>query len=709
MDNIETVVDYAMDLPEANQANQANQVNMETSIYKMRGETKVPVGRGVGMLVKSRRDAALAKRKNERTEDAWREALRYYNNDQLGHRLEAGPDRSGNTGVGLRINGEWSETENMVFANTAAMVPMIYAKNPVVEFTAVNSEQEKFVKALEKVVNTLVGMRRSPGVNLKPKARQAVVHAALTNCAWIKLDWTQPEFGLGAGQAELMDLAKRYAEAKTPKEVMELEGKLMALEEKIETLGASGVSLKFRSAFDVLVDPDSEELDGIDGKWMMEKVMLPTQYLNAVYGEKNDKGEVVAVYDATHVMDCGENGQDELTSGFRLLDGGEDYKNYGYGDKASFDKSKMTCCWYYWDKVTKRVMLFADNKWEWPVWVWDDPLSLRRFFPYYKLYFHVNPVNNNGKGEVTYYLDQQDAINEINDEERRARLWAKRNIFYNKRLINREDAEAFLKGPDGTATGIDLPEGAKMGDAVFSGVPPSAAFTGLFSVERKMAAIDRITGLNDALRGNQFKTNTTNKAIDNYQAVTQLRIDEKIDCVEDFLGDICAGIAELCAYNMTQQDVVDLVGAQTAQDWRNLAPGEFDRTVVVKVAAGSTQKPTSQIKKQEAIQVGQVLGQFAQAAPQTVMKALLMVFERAFDEVVFSDEDWQMLRSEMMSKEEGAQQVEQLVDGMPPEAKQALGQLIAQGMPVKQAVMTVIQQVQQQQGGADAGATAAAG
>ena len=91
----------------------------------------------------------------------------------------------------------------------------------------------------------------------------------------------------------------------------------------------------------------------------------------------------------------------------------------------------MTKVWYVWDKVTRRLEMYADNDWKWPIWVWDDPYGLQGFFPLTPMWFHENPVAMYAKGEVSYYLDQQDQINEINDEKRRALLWARRNIFYN--------------------------------------------------------------------------------------------------------------------------------------------------------------------------------------------------------------------------------------------------------------------------------------
>jgi hypothetical protein len=140
---------------------------------------------------------------------------------------------------------------------------------------------------------------------------------------------------------------------------------------------------------------------------------LQTDYLNAVYGTSKD-GQIVSVYEPTHVLNGGTSGsdvQDEINN-FSLFtkDPDANAKNYGYQSDKAYKAAQHTKCWWIWDKTTRRVFLYAENKWEWPLWVWDDPLKLVEFFPYPHLWFHETPEGSQPKGEVTYYLDQQDAL-----------------------------------------------------------------------------------------------------------------------------------------------------------------------------------------------------------------------------------------------------------------------------------------------------------
>ena len=56
-------------------------------------------------------------------------------------------------------SNQYSETENIVFANTSALVPLLYAKNPTCEFTGVNAVSEEASASLEKLINRIMSMR----------------------------------------------------------------------------------------------------------------------------------------------------------------------------------------------------------------------------------------------------------------------------------------------------------------------------------------------------------------------------------------------------------------------------------------------------------------------------------------------------------------------------------------------------------------------
>ena len=691
--------------------------------YRMLGDSKIPVSKQYGKVWMSRKDQGEKVYADAR--EAWEEAIRYFDNDQMQHR-QAGEDFSaGNTLGNRRLNNNLTETENVVFANVTTMVPALYARNPKAEFTShiEDDAMKKLATILERLVNVLGGKKVSPGINLKPRAKRAVVIALLTNRVWLKLNWIFREDSNEAVIQEIQQLSDALTKAKTTKEIEEVEGKIQALEETISVLNVPGPIAELKLPDEIIVDPESKMQDATDAKWIMERTFISTRYLQAKFAKKKSGSEEYAsIYKPTHVMRLSKNDADEGESdSFSLFEPEETYKSAGYQDQEAYENAQLTRCWYVWDRTTRRVFLYNDADWTWPVWVWDDPLQLDVFAPYYALYFFETPTAQNSKGEVTYYLDQQDAINEMTDEERRARRWARRNVFFNSNHMDQVDVDAVLNGDDGTARGVDVPDGMTLNDVIFSVVPPSMQYKELFDKESKYQAIDRISSVGEVLRGAQFKTNTTNDAVQANVGAQNIRLDEKSDQIEDWIGQIYWGLAQLCLMYMPVEQVVSLVGEEARQVWRNMTPEEIESQLSMTVVGGSTKKPTSAAKKEEALELGQVLGQFVNAAPGPVLKVMLKTMEAAFDEITIKEEDWEEITAAVTQQAQaqaappqggqtqqgvpptngGAQQpdqaqIEQLLAQIPPEMKPQIVQLIQQGVPASQAIQQVMGQIQGQ-------------
>ncbi|MCA2510541.1 MAG: hypothetical protein IM561_09175, partial [Microcystis sp. M60BS1] len=476
-----------------------SEVEMEDEgpLFKMMPDTKIPVSKSLGKLWQSRIQQGQGAKAD--IETCWSEAIRYYENDQMNHRSSSAGGRSGNTRFARQIRSQWTETENVVFSNVTTMLPMLYAKNPSVEITPLNTEKNQdFAVCCEQLVNALLSMKTSPGINMKSKARRGILWALLTNSAYIKVGYTSKLDSNEQALEELQELSKEYSQTNLKQcDIKELEGKLTALTEKVSVLDPSGPSLKLVSPFRLVIDPTSIEPDHSDAQWIAEFDFLQTDYLNAVYLKEQD-GNYVYIYEPSHVLksdkEGGEGVQNDVNN-FSLFqkDPHQEAKNYGYDSQEQFRKACYTKVWWIWDKTTRRLFLYADQKWEWPLWVWDDPLKLIEFFPYKHLWFHETVEGSQPKGEVTYYLDQQDAINDINSDIARARSWARNNVLYDKNRISQQAVEDVLRGPDGTARGIDLPEDRKITDVIFSFVPPNMSHPEVFQnqLEQKLATINR--------------------------------------------------------------------------------------------------------------------------------------------------------------------------------------------------------------------------
>ena len=670
-------------------------------------DSKIPVSSQHGNLWKSRRDQAVNKRKHNLEEEAWDDALCYYDNSQEGARAYSDqPARKRHRGT--------SETENIVFANVSALVPAIYARNPQIEVTNTKAENEEPSIMHEELVNVLMRTKSMNGLNLKPKARRAVVATTLMNLSFLEVGYTFKQDSSEQALKDLEELSKSYATEKNLEKLRLIEGKIAALELKVDLLQDSGPFVKFRKPEQVLRDPDSESEDLSDDKWIMIWEYVPTTWLQATYAD--DKTGSKSLYKPTHVLNAnsvgaeGRNSAEQEITNYTLIN--DDYNDrpgrtrksqYGYDDDESYKRALRTKIWRVWDKTTRRIYMYNDKDWTWPIWVWDDPYHLDTFFPLAQLTFYTHPTEGVAKSETVYYLDQQDAINDINSEFKYARQQAKFNVVYDKNRANREDVEKILKNDEGAAVGVDIPEGYSIKDFIQSVVPPSLQYAELFDKSPQFEAIDRLSSVSGVMRGQQFKTNTTNGAIEKYSMNTQTRLDEKIDAVEDFIGDVGWKTLQLCSQFMDQETVGKYIGAKAA-GWQNMSAEDFLSTYQYQVVGGSTQKPTSDAKKEQAMELGQVLGQFVNAAPVAVTTVMLKMFERSFSEINLTEEDWGSIQDAVTQQGQGQGDgnVTEMINKLPPEAKAALGKAIAQGVPVEQAlekIMEVAQQQQQQQPG----------
>jgi len=694
--------------------------------------------------------------------EAWNEAYRYYRHDHTRHNSSKYADND--TQGGKSLAGTFDSTENIVFANVSALVPLLFTKNPDAEFTCEDDQDQPRARVVEKLVNVLASKKTSPGLNLKRKVKRNIVSTSLTNIGWFECGYTLREQSSEAALEEVQKLSAELEKAKAQKDIKDIEGKLMALEQTIDMLTPSGPWVKVRRPDQIIVDPTSTDLD-LSGpcNWVMIEDLMYTSLLRARYGRKKpDSDEWESVFSPSNVIKAGispDQGERGQTDNFQLFSySTSEYAKYGYADQQSFLAAQMTKVVYVWDKVTRRVELYNCNDWCYPLWVWDDPYSLDQFFSVVPMEFHTDPITMYAKGEVTYYLDQQDDINVINNEWAKVRKFAAGKVVFDKNAVKDGSMlESLIAGTLDTNTlGVDLPEGKKIGDILGPLLPPSAEAIKFFDKKPVLEAIDRLSGVASVQRGVEYKTNTTNKAIESYESQIQTRADEKMDAIEDSVGTVLWLTAQMCMQFMKKEDVSVLLGDKLAQDWETMDAQTIRQTFTPRVVGGSTLKPTSRAKKEQALQISQIIGQFTRATPIAAVVAL-KVLSQAFDNVVVSQEDWELIYKGIMKETQGpspeevqqegqqgqeaqqgqdrkqqmvmeamkaraqaqgggaggggapqqgggidvdgiaeiVQQVAGLIDGLPPEIKQSLGVQLARGKSVADIATQMIQQMQQ--------------
>ncbi len=686
-------------------------------LYQIYDGAKVLVSKNVGPYWRSRYEAGT--KAYEAIHEAWDDVFRYYNNSQ---------GKSLDTPRGVFKRGD--STENIVYSNLNTMLPAVYSKDPDIQCNTIDNADEPFCDTMKAVINTL--LKRRDKLHAKPKIKRAAGLGLLTNQGVLKLNWTFKDDSREYAAQELQRITKELSKASNKQDVDRLYGELQALEQNMEVFESSGPSLKVVLPHRLLIDPYAEDSDGLDGNWMMEELYYNTAALNARFTEKKtEDGETEKVlrYKPTHkaVFADGQGDRDDgLGLVFNELDKTVNVESHTEQERLAYMHSYYTRCILVWDKVFRRVYLFHADDWQYPIWVWEDPYKLSRFFPYFLIGYGMSTGGATSVGEPSYILDQQDEINDINRQVARMR----RQIFdvwlYNTEAITKDEAEKFVKIINGQVTGVPKILGVRPGEnrkasEMFEPLlPPSAQAEAFFNKEPILASINRITNTSDAIKGVQFKAGTTEDAVQTYQDAARLSIGAKVDVVEDAVSDLSYALAELAIQHLTKEDVAGLVGNAHAANWRDdLSLEEFRSTYSLEVVAGSMEKANSVFKKKEAVQIAQSVGQFAQAAPGATLKIMLKVLSKAFTEVNIQKEDWDAIDQEVsatLSKgvstggtEEPAagagepNQVLELAKQLPPEVKQEIMQMREQGVPDDQIAKFIQTQVaQMQQGGQNA-------
>lgn len=681
-------------------------------IYRVYVGSKIPVSSSVGKVFKRKYDAA--KKAYEHIYGLWEEAFRYYNNDQ---------SRMMQTSRGIFKRGDG--TENIIMSNINTMLTAIYNKNPDISCSTYDPDDQPLCDTLQKLLNVL--FQRKDGLNAKPKLKKACAMALLTNFGVFKLIFTQKNDSREYAIREMTNLANKLVAAKTQEEVDAIYGELEALEQSIEVYEPAGFKIKGVLPHNLTIDPYAEEPDGLDASWMAEDVFLATNFLTAKYTEPEEDAEDqmknrVLVYKPTHKARFASGGDrdDGLGIVMDAINGGNGVPtSFGEDERAAYINMYFTECVYWWDRPTRRLFLFQKDDWSWPIWVWDDPMHITRFFPYFIISFVMSTGGTVSAGEVAYILDQQDEVNDINRQKSKIRRSVFDFFFYNSDAIEHEEAEKFVNTLRGeTPNGKHL-LGVKAGERKVSEIieavaPPSIKYEELFNKQPVLDTVNRIQNINDALRGVQFKTNTNVAAVKTYQDSTRLTVGSKVDVVEDTMEDLAIAVSEIAIQQYDEQMVADLIGASNAADWEQMDLPTFKAQYTVRIVAGTLEKPTSTFKKQEATELMQAVGQFAQSAPGATLRIMLKVVQKAFTEVVINEEDWKAIDQEIQAsmnkgatdggQQGGGQQpqvdpaaLQQAAHNLPPQAKQKIVQMKESGAS-DQDILGFIQQAVGQSG-----------
>lgn len=606
-------------------------------LYKMIANNKIAISKKEGVLWYQR--LQFARKRMDKLAKEWEENVDTY--------MGQNKPWSDKNKKDLRLENKEFDYENLVWSNTNAINRETVMKLPHIELTARNKSTEMLVSPLENALNKYLGLIGNNGVNMKEKLKKADIGAQLTNRGIIRLDWNDT-INADSVKSEMAKIEEQLSHSGLKLEtVKELEGKLFALNEQLEESGMSGLQLTLVDPRNLFIDPNSQLETGLDADWMIEKRTELKSVLQAKYGTEEgtvyagEKSDISSVQDSK-VDDIFGEEEDPVR-------------------KAS--ENQNVTVYYVWDKLKKRVYLYEDGRWDYPLWVWEDPYQLVQFFPYFILSYNTAPYDNMGLAECSYYLPIQNQINDVNSKLKQARDRAFNVTVVDSRAkIENKDLQNLTNGKPGYVR-VGIPEGKRLQDVVTGMITPGLE-QGLMDKNNLYAVMQKMSSSDPTMRGEEYKTNTTNMAIQQYGGAKKIIIGVRIDSIIGYYIRIAKEVLKL------------MMERFSITDWSKvLSPEEADIVVGNPVAfqdlnyqfAGDdTVEPTSAMKKQEAVQLSQIMGQFAGATPAITI-VMLKLISRAFNEIVITPEDWEVIFNSLQQQQQPQAQMhmQQPVPPMP--------------------------------------------
>ena len=152
-----------------------------------------------------------------------------------------------------------------------------------------------------------------------------------------------------------------------------------------------------------------------------------------------------------------------------------------------------------------------------------------------------------------------------------------------------------------------------------------------------------------------------------------------------------------------------------------MTASEATEAFTLTVTGGSSLKPTSKVRKEQAKEVGQIIGQFGASNPVALLIVLKMMHRAYSDELVLEKSDWDMILQVIEGQiqqqmappapaaqggapapqgEQGGQQIDpaaiigkisEAVAKMPDQLRQRVGDDIAKGVPLEEVLGKLLQ------------------
>lgn len=468
---------------------------------------------------------------------------------------------------------------NLHFANMAAMIPQIYAKDP--EFTvkpgeAVAPGQLKAVKAFATTGGKLLTKLVVKDARLKRQSKKMLRSTFTTSIGWWKASWQEDrrkdplivdrlqdtQDNIDRIKALLADVNDPAAASDHEAKLAELNEMVKGLETQQEVVVARGMVLDFALSEDVIVLDDSVRTvtDYLQSSALAHRVWMTPQAYEAQFGYKPKKAKLY-------------------------------YEKNGKMAEGSADKrTSLICVFEVWDKDSSRIYLLCEGEEGFCAKPKSPDWTGRRWYPFFLCAFNEidgsfyplsdielaeKLVEEYNKNREDFVRDRQAAL-PINI----AREGGNLTEADAKRIANRQGTDfIFVSGVPGSKITDDIYVGS------LANLNPAAYDTAPARQDMEM-----VLGGGDASRGTVMKAKTATEAEILSQGLRG-RSAERQDTMEDVLNELGPYALEMFLRKMSPEEVEAIAGEGSGATWPQMSIEEIFNLVSVEVRGGSTGKP----------------------------------------------------------------------------------------------------------------------
>ncbi len=516
-------------------------------------------------------EKALVKQWQERIAAGLKRADKTFKRFEVNRQLLAGKTTAtDSSGVVKKLRA------NLHFGNMAAMLPMIYAKDP--EYSAspsanVDPSQAKAVKAFGQTCERVLTKLVVKDARLKRASKKMLRSAFATSVGWWKATWqedrkTDPlviqrlddtKDNIGRIQMLLKQVNDPSASSEHEAKLAEMHETIEGLETQQEIVVARGMVLDFVMAEDVIVLDESVRsvTDYLASSAIAHRVWMTCDSYEMQFGYKP-----------------------KTAKSYLELNG-----NMVVGDAKS---TGLLCVFEVWDKNSQRIYTLCEGEEGFCEPPKSPDWTGRRWYPFFGSAF--NEIDGAFYPLSDIELTEQ-LVEEYNDtredfaRDRRDAL--PMNVVREggslteddvKRIRNRNGADIIVvKGVGGNPLTNDI----------FSG--SLAALNAInYDTGPSRQDMEQLLGGGDASRGSVLKAKTATEAEILSQGLRG-RSAERQDTMEDVLNELGTYALEMFLRKLTEQEVKAIAGPDAV--WPSMSIDEVFSLVTVEVRGGSTGKP----------------------------------------------------------------------------------------------------------------------